>query len=303
MSRQIMVQKTEEVEAIKNLVLQYKSLGVANLKKVRAAQLQELKKKLKDVAHIQVIKNTLMRLALAESKDKLNLEKLEVFVSGSNIFLFTDLNPFKLAFLLEKSRVRTTAKAGDVAAIDVIVPAGNTGQPPGPIISQLGAVGLPTRIESGSVWINKDTLVAKKGDVIDIRLASVLSKLNIKPVEVGLIVKAIYENGLVFTEDQLHLDMEVFKRNLMEAQSNALSLSLNAVYPLPENIVLLVQMAHRKAFNLALNAAVPTSETIGNLLRKAHMEASSLSAKLPKVEEKVQPQSSQAPTEPSVQKG
>ena len=303
MSRQIMVQKTDEVEAIKNLVLQYKSLGVANLKKVRAAQLQELKKKLKDVAHIQVIKNTLMRLALAESKDKLNLEKLEVFVSGSNIFLFTDLNPFKLAFLLEKSRVRTTAKAGDVAAIDVIVPAGNTGQPPGPIISQLGAVGLPTRIESGSVWINKDTLVAKKGDVIDIRLASVLSKLNIKPVEVGLIIKAIYENGLVFTEDQLHLDIEVFKRNLIEAQSNTLNLSLNAAYPLPENIVLLVQIAHRKAFNLALNAAVPTSETIGDLLRKAHMEASSLSAKLPKVEEKVQPQSSQAPTEPSVQKG
>ena len=303
MSRQIMVQKTEEVEAIKKLVLQYKSLGIANLQKVRAAQLQELKKKLKDVAHIQVIKNTLMRLALAESKDKLNLEKLEVFVNGSNIFLFTDLNPFKLAFLLEKSRVRTTAKTGDVAAIDVIVPAGNTGQPPGPIISQLGAVGLPTRIESGSVWINKDTLVAKKGDVIDIRLASVLSKLNIKPVEVGLIIKAIYENGLVFTEDQLHLDIEVFKRNLIEAQSNALNLSLNAAYPLPENIVLLVQIAHRKAFNLALNAAVPTSETIGDLLRKAHMEASSLSAKLPKVEEKVQPQSSQAPTEPSVQKG
>ena len=297
MSRQIAVQKIEEVEAIKNLVLQYKSLGVASLQKVRAAQLQELKKKLKDVAHIQVIKNTLMRLALAESIEKLNLEKLDVFVSGPNIFLFTNLNPFKLAFLLENSRVRTTAKAGDVAAIDVIVPAGNTGQPPGPIISQLGAVGLPTRIESGSVWVNKDTLVAKKGDIIDIRLAGVLSKLNIKPVEAGLIVKVIYENGLLFTEDQLHLDMEVFKRNLIEARSDALNLSLNAAYPLPENIVLLVQMAHRKAFNLALNAAVPTSETIGSLLGKAHMEASGLSAKLPK-EEKPEPL-----TEQSVQKG
>jgi large subunit ribosomal protein L10 len=303
MSRQIVVQKTEEVEEIKKRVLQYKSLGIASLQKVRAAQLQELKKKLKDVAHLQVIKNTLMRRALAESKDKPNLEKLESFVSGANIFLFTDLNPFKLAFLLEKSRVRTTAKSGDVAAIDVIVPAGNTGQPPGPIISQLGAVGLPTRIESGSVWINKDTLVAKKDDVIDARLASVLSKLNIKPVEVGLIIKAIYENGLVFTEDQLHLDLEGFKLNLVEAQSNALTLSLNAAYPLPENIVLLIQTAHRKAFNLALNAAIPTTETISDLLRKAHGEASSLNAKLPKVEEKAQPQPSQATTEPSVQKG
>jgi large subunit ribosomal protein L10 len=289
MSRQIVVQKTEEVEAIKKLVLRYKGLGVASLQKVRAAQLQELKKKIKDVAHIQVIKNTLMMRALNESTDRPNMEKLEGFVSGSNIFLFTDLNPFKLVLLLEKGKVRTTAKAGDIAAIDVIVPAGNTGQPPGPIISQLGAVGLPTRIESGSVWINKDTLVAKKGDVIDTRLASVLSKLNIKPVEVGLIIKAIYENGLVFTQDQLQLDLEGFKRNLIEAQSNALSLSINAAYPLPENIVLLIQTSHRHAFNLALNAAIPTSETIGDLLRKAHMEASSLNAELPNVEEKVQP--------------
>jgi hypothetical protein len=39
------------------------------------------------------------------------------------------------------------------------------------------------------------------------------------------------------------------------------------------------------------------------LLRKAHVEASSLNAKLPKVEEKAQPQSSQPTTEPSTQKG
>src|SRR3989304_9922740 len=296
MSRQIMVQKTEEVEAIKNLVLQYKSLGVANLKKVRAAQLQELKKKLKDVAHIQVIKNTLMRLALAESKDKLNLEKLGVFVSGSNIFLFTDLNPFKLAFLLEKSRVRTTAKAGDVAAIDVIVPAGNTGQPPGPVISQLGAVGLPTRIEAGSVWINKDTMVAKKGDLIDARLAGVLSKLGIKPVEVGLNLKAVYEDGFIITDEQLHIDVDGFRKSLIEAASRALNLSLNAAYPTLETMSLLLQTAHRRAFNLAINAGELTKEPMGDLLRKAHAEASALKPKLPKAEEKPS-------SEPSTQKG
>jgi len=305
MSRQIVVQKAEEVEEIRKMVQRHKALGVASLQKVRAAQLQELKKKLKDIAHVQVIKNTLMKRALTpELKDKPNLEKLEGFLGGSNIFLFTDLNPFKLALLLERGRVVTTAKAGDIAAIDVIVPAGNTGLPPGPIISQLGSVGLPTRIEAGSVWVNRDTLVAKKGDVIDSRLASVLSKLGIKPVEVGLIIKAIYENGLVFTEDQLHLDLDAFKRNIMEAQSNAFNLSINAAYPISENISLLVQTAHRRAMSLALNAAIPTSETIGDLLRKAHMEGLSLSAKLPKAEEKVeQAQPSQAPEESSVQKG
>jgi large subunit ribosomal protein L10 len=294
-SRPVITAKAQEVDVIKKLILEHNALGIASLQKVRAAQLQEMKKKLRDVAQVQVIKNTLVKRALAELKDKPNLEKISDFLGGSNIYLFTDLNPFKLALMLEKGRVVTTAKAGDVAAMDVIVPAGNTGLPPGPVISQLGSVGLPTRIESGSVWVSRDTLVAKKGDVIDVRLAGVLSKLGIKAVEVGLIIKAIYENGLVFTDDQLHLDVEGFRKSILEAQSNAFSLALNSGYPMPENISLLLQTAHRKAFNLAFNAAIPTSETVGDLLRKAHMEGMSLEAKLPKTDEKAQ--------ESSVQKG
>jgi len=295
MSKQIVVQKAAQVEEIKKMLNEHKALGIANLQKVRAAQLQEMKKKLKDVANIRVIKNTLMRRAVAECKEKPGLDKLESLLSGSNIFLFTDLNPFRLSLLLEKGRVKTTAKAGDTAAMDVIVPAGNTGQPPGPIISQLNSVGLPTRIEAGSVWINKDTMVAKKGDVINPRLAGVLSKLGIKPVEVGLTLKSVYENGLLIMDDQLHIDLDGFRRNLIEASSDALNLSLNASYATPDNASLLLQTAHREAFNLALNAGIPTSETIGDLLRKAYAEASSLNAKLPKIEEKQ--------TESSTQKG
>ena len=295
MSRQIVVQKAAQVEEIKKLLDEYNALGVANLQKVRAAQLQEMKKKLKDVANVRVLKNTLMRRAIADYKNKPDVGKLEPMLNGSNIYLFTNLSPFRLSLLLDKGRVKTTAKAGDVAAMDVTVPAGNTGLPPGPVISQLGAVGLPTRIEGGSVWINKDTMVAKKGDVIDVRLAGVLSKMNIKPVEVGLILKAVYEEGLILTAEQLHIDMDGFKKILIEALSNALNLSLNAGYPTSETIPLLLQLAHRKAYSLALSAGIPTKETIGDMLRKAHAEASSLDAKLPKTEEKK--------AEPTAQKG
>jgi large subunit ribosomal protein L10 len=295
MSRQIVVQKAAQVEEIKKLLDEYNALGVANLQKVRAAQLQEMKKKLKDVANVRVLKNTLMKRALADYKNKPDVGKLEPMLNGSNIYLFTNLSPFRLSLLLEKGRVKTAAKAGDMAAMDVIIPAGNTGLPPGPVISQLGAVGLPTRIEGGSVWINKDTMVAKKGDVIDVRLAGVLSKMNIKPVEVGLILKAVYEEGLILTAEQLHIDMDGFKKTLIEALSNALNLSLNAGYPTSETIPLLLQLAHRKAYSLALTAGIPTKETIGDMLRKAQAEASSLDAKLPKTEEKK--------AEPQAQKG
>lgn len=288
MSRQMVIEKAREVEEIQGLLEKYKTIGVAGLQKVRAAQLQELKKKLRDIAHLRVIKNTLMRRAVAKCKSKDGIENLEGQITGSNILLFTDLNPFKLVILLQKSRVQITAKAGDIASWDVVVPSGNTGLPPGPIISQLGGVGLPTRIESGSVWINRDTLVVKQGEVIDARLASVLSKLGIRPVEAGLIMKAVYDDGLIITEEQLRIDLDEIQRNIQEAGVYAFNLSLNAAYPVPETIELLVQTAFQQAYNLSLNAVIPTSETVVDLLRKAHIEASSLNAKLGGLEEKTE---------------
>ena len=274
------MEKAEEVKEIENFIQQHKVLGVANLQKVRAAQLQELRRKLEDNAHLRVIKNTIMRRAIAQCKDKQGLEALEEHLTGSNIFLFTDLNPFKLVLLLQKSRVKTTAKAGDSAAHDVIVSAGNTGLPPGPIISQLAAVGLPTRIEAGSVWITRDTLVVKKGDIIDARLASVLSKLGLKPVEAGLTMKAVYEDGLIIIEEQMRLNLKEIRLSVGEAHALALSLSLNTAFPTPENMGLLLQAGHREAYALAMNRGVPTSGTIADLIRKAHMEMLSLRSKL-----------------------
>ncbi len=278
--RQILQQKAKEVEEVEKILKQYKAVALANLHKVRAAQLQELRKKLQDDAYLRVIKNSLMKRAIAEVKDKPNLEKLEDHVNGSKIFLFTDLNPFKLVLLLERSKVKTTAKAGDVAAFDVIVPAGNTGQPPGPIISQLGAVGLKTRIESGSVWINKDTLVVKKGEIIPARLAAVLSKLGIKPVEAGLVLEAVYDDGMMITKEQLHLDIEQTRKSVEEAHRNAFYLSINSAYPLPETIQVILQKAHHDAYKLSVSEDIPTKETMGDILRKAYMSMLSLKSRL-----------------------
>jgi large subunit ribosomal protein L10 len=288
-SEQVLQEKMSAVEAIAQLVNQHKIVGIASLQKVRAAQLQAFKKNLVGQVYMRVIKNTLMKLAIENCKDKPNLKKLEEHLTGSNVFLFTDLNPFKLALILERGKVKTTAKSGDIAAFDVIIPAGNTGQSPGPIISQLNAVGLPTRIESGSVWINKDTLVVRKGEVIDERLASVLSKLGIKPVESGLAMDVVYDDGLVIVREQLRIDVEGMKQTVSSAQAEAFALSLSIVYPTTESIVPLLQVAHREAYALSINAAVPTKDTVEDLIRKAHAEMLSLSSRLPTIEEKTAP--------------
>jgi len=280
-SQQILLQKNRQIEEIKKLLAQHNVVGIASLEKVRAAQLQELKKKLENTAYLKVFKNTLVKRAIEElSREKPELKKLEEHLEGPNIFLFTNLNPFKLVLLLDKNKVKAAAKAGDKAAFDVVVPAGNTGLPPGPIISQLGSVGLPTRIEAGSVWINKDTLVCKKGETISLQLANVLSKLGIKAVEIGLSLKVVYDDGQIITEDMLSVDLEEVRRSIQEAYASAFNLSINAAIPMPENIKLLLQKAHQDAYTLSINAAIPTKENIADLLRKAFSEAQSLSQKI-----------------------
>lgn len=294
--RQSTLLKADEVKEISNLLSQYKALGIASLEKVRTAQLQQLRKNLENNASFRVIKNSLIKRAVSQVKDKAGLEKLEEYLTGPNIFLFTNLNPFKLALLLENSKVNAKARAGDVAAFDVIVSAGNTGLPPGPIISQFTAVGLRTRIEAGSVWVSKDSVVAKKGDVISAQLASLLSKLGIKPVEVGLSLRVVYDDGLILNEEELKLDIDEIRRNFEEAHNYAFNLSLKAAYPLPENIIFLVRLGQQEAYSLALNAGVLTPDTAIDLLRKAHMEMVSLSARLDEIEKK-------NVSESSVQKG
>ena len=284
-SQQVLEAKATEVDAIKDILKEYKLIGIANLKKVRASQLQELKKSMAGKVYLRVLKNTLIKIAIDEMNQE-GLKKLEEYLEGSNVFLFTDLNPFKLALLLEHGKVKTTAKANDIAAMDVVIPASNTGQPPGPVISQLNAVGLPTRIESGSVWVSKDTLVVRKGEVINDRLAGVLSKLGIKAVELGISMRAVFDNGLIITGDQLKVDVAATRKSVESSNQEAFALALEIGYTTKDTIKPLLQRAHQKAVSLSVGAAIPTKETIADLIRKANSEMTSLSGAADKVKPK-----------------
>ncbi len=284
-SQLVLEEKSGEVKEIEKWLVQYKSIGVASLRKVRAAQLQELKKSLQGQVYMRVMKNTLMKIAI-ENLSQEDLKKLEPYLEGSNVLLFTNLNPFKLALMLEKGKVKTTAKSGDIAAMDVVIPQGSTGQPPGPIISQLNGVGLPTRIESGAVWVAKDTLVVRKGEAINEQLAGVLSKLGIKAVEAGLSMRVVYDEGLIVMEDQLHIDVAGTLRRLQQNQSEAFALALGIAYPSADTIRALLQTAHQKAAALSVAAGIVTKDTIADLIRKANAEMKSLNKAVEKVSPK-----------------
>ncbi|MEM1515006.1 MAG: 50S ribosomal protein L10 [Candidatus Bathyarchaeia archaeon] len=278
--RNSILKKAKEVEEIMSLLSKYHVLGIVSLHKVRAQQLQEIRRKLEGITYLKVYKNTLVRRALKNLRGAPSINNLWKYMQGPNIYMFTNYNPFKLAAILDKNKVKVPAKAGDVATKDIIVPAGNTGLPPGPIISQLNAAGILTRIESGSVWIVKDTIVAREGEVISESLASVLSKLGLKPIELGLTLKAVYDNGIVIPESDLKLNLEEYKESICKAHVYALNLAINSAYPMPETIAFLLNKAIMEARSLALNAGVFLPDVLKDLLLKAHLEASALDAKI-----------------------
>ena len=280
MQRQVILEKAEKVRELRDMVQKYQALGIASLYKVRASQLQELRKKLEGVAQVRVIKNAVVERAVSGFEGKPNIDRLMEHLKGPNLLVFTNLNPFTLALLLEKSKVKAFAKAGDVATEDVVVPGGNTGLSPGPIISQLGSVGIPTRIESGSVWVNRDTVVVRKGEVISESLAPILSKLGMRAMEMGLSLKAVYDAGAIIPEEELKLDLDGYRQNVAEAYIEAFRLSLNAMFPMVDNISTLVKIAYKEAYNLAINASLPSPDIIGDLLKKAYLKAVALSSKI-----------------------
>lgn len=274
-----MSQVSEEKQAIVDttvkLLEDHKLIGAADLTKVGSGMLQDMRKQLRGRVTVRGIKNTLMRIAM----EKAGLEGTEEFlneIKGQNIYIFSNGNPFELAMTLHNNKVRVFAKPGDIAAENLIIPSGNTGLSPGPIISKFGGLGIRTRIESGNIWVVQDAEVAKAGDEISADLADLLPRLGIRASEMGLDIKAVYEDGIVISKEDLLLDIDVYAEQLARAYSNAYQVALKAAYVTPVTIVPLLSMAAQNARKVALEASYMTKETAPELIARANSQALNL---------------------------
>jgi large subunit ribosomal protein L10 len=272
---QVSAEKIALVESTAKLLDEYKLIGAADLTKVGSGMLQDLRKQLRGQVTIKGIKNTLMRISM----EKAGLQGTEDFITqtkGQNIYIFSNGNPFRLAMTLHKNKVRVFAKAGDTALESLVIPAGNTGLSPGPIISKFGGLSIRTRIEAGNIWVVSDTEVAKKGDEISEDLADLLTRLGVRASEMGLEIKAVYEDGVVIPKEELILDMDVYSERLARAYSEAYQVALNAAYVTPVTILPLISIAAQNVRKLALESAWVTPETAAELVARANAQAVTL---------------------------
>jgi len=268
--------KREEVADIVDLLESYDSVGVVDIAGIPSRQLQAMRRDLHGSAELRVSRNTLVVRALEAVDD--GLEELAEFVSGQVGLIATDDNPFGLYRQLEASKTPAPINAGEVAPNDIVIPEGDTGIDPGPFVGELQQVGADARIQDGSIKVLADSTVLEPGEEVDAQLANVLSELGIEPKEVGLDLRGVYAEGVMFGPEELELDIDEYRDDFASAAAAGRNLSINAVYPTARTAGALLGKAAGEAKSLGIFAAVESPDLVDDLLARADSQLRALAA-------------------------
>jgi large subunit ribosomal protein L10 len=268
--------KHGEVSEITSLMTHHKIIGIIDIGGIPAPQLQQMRGGIRAKAQIRASKNTLILKALDDAESQIKgISALKNEVHGQAAIIATDMNPFALFQEIKATRKNAPAKGGETASHDIEVLAGDTPFKPGPIVGELQKAGIPAAISEGKVVIKSDKVLVEAGQKISQELAQMLSRLDIFPIELGLKLNAVYENGDIYRPDVLDIDMDRFMGQLRTASFTALGLAMETGWANAQTIRPLLAKAYRSAHTLAVEKNIYTKDTMKSLLAKA--QASMLS--------------------------
>lgn len=268
----------QTVKEVSEQMKQYPVIGILDMFKLPASQLHQIRTMLRGKAIIRMVKKRLIVLAIKDA-GLAGADRLVEMLQGEPALLLSELDPFKLARIVDENKSEALAKEGDIAPKDILVTAGPTSLPPGPVIGEFQKAKIPASIEGDKIHIRQDTLVAKEGDEIDAILSGILAKLGITPMQIGLNLIAAWEKGTIYGQDILFIPREKYISDLVEAHQNAFNLAIKSGYYTKETLPLLLARAHQDAFHLAMSADILTDETSKALLTKGHAQAEALKSK------------------------
>ena len=270
--------KRQEVDEITGFLERYDSVGVVDITGIPSRQLQEMRRDLHGTAELRVSRNTLLVRALDDLDE--GLEQLTGFVSGQVGLIGTNDNPFGLYQQLEASKTSAPINAGEVAPNDIVIPEGDTGVDPGPFVGELQSVGANARIQEGSIQVLEDSTVLESGGEVSADLSNVLSELGIEPKEVGLDLRGVYADGVLFEPEDLEIDIDEYRADVSAAAARGRNLALNAEIATTATTPALLAKASGEAKNLALYAGIEDPEVMPDLIGKADGQVRALAAQI-----------------------
>ncbi len=266
--------KREEVDDLVATLERFDSVGVVGIAGIPSRQLQNMRRGLHGTAELRVSRNTLLRRAL----DEVGLEELIDHVSGQVGLVGTDDNPFALYRELEASKTPAPIGAGEVAPNDIVIPEGDTGVADGQFIGDLKQVGVDSRFQDGSVAVTEESVALEAGGEVSEGLANVLSTLGIEPKEVGLDLRAVVSDGVVFDPEDLDIDYDAYRQDIQAAASRGRNLAVNAAIPEPEVLPSLLSKAAGNARSVGVSAGITEPGLMEDLVRAADGDVRALVA-------------------------
>ena len=271
--------KYGEIEQLTNLLTSGKVIGMADIGGIPAPQLQKMRENIREKAQIRSAKNSLILRALDEAGKKVKgIEGLKEGVKGQAAIIVTETNPFTLFNQIKSTRADAPAKGGETATHDIEVKAGETPFKPGPVVGELQKAGFPAAIQEGKVVIKNDKVIVPAGEKIPLDVAQLLTRLEIFPIDIGMNLHAVFEDGSIFTPDVLDIDLDKFRTQLKQASSDAFSLAIETAWTNKLTISHLLRKAYSNAHTLAVEKNIYTKDTIQQLLSKAHTSMISLAS-------------------------
>lgn len=272
--------KKKVVSGLVKLLTTYPVIGVLNLESLPSGMLQKVRNQQREQFVVVMAKKRLILIAIEQAASKVKgLDQLKEFISGNTALLFTKLNPFGLQKVLSRAKLPTGAKIGQKAPMDLIIPAGPTSFSPGPIIGELGALGIKAGIEGGKVAVKQEKLVAREGDILDQKAVTLLMKFGIEPMELMVNMVAALEQGIVFRQDILLVDEEQYLNNIKAMAREALNLAVFIKFPTTESISILVTKAAREAKAIADSKNIMTEGNVGSVLAQAEKQVQNVQSK------------------------
>ena len=263
--------KHGEVKELTDLFTSKKVVGIVEIGGIPAPQMQQMRSNLHGTANIRSAKNSLLFRALEEAEKQVKgISGLKELITGQTAVIATDMNPFRLFSQIKATRTMAPAKGGETAAYDIMVKAGDTPFKPGPVVGELQKAGIPAAIQEGKVVIKNDKVIVPKGEKIPKDVAQMLTRLEIYPVEIGMNLHAVFEEGNIFKSDILDIDIDRFISRMKQASNDAFNLAIESGWVNELTIEPLIIKAYHNAFTLALEQSIINKETIKYLILKAH---------------------------------
>jgi len=265
------------------LLDEYTKILVVTADNVGSSQMQQIRRALRGTAVLLMGKNTMMRKAIRDHLGKTPLlEGILPHIKGNIGFVFTNGDLGEIRNKILALKVEASAKAGSLAPVDVVVPAGNTGMEPTKT-SFFQALSIPTRINKGTIEIINDIHLLVVGQKVNLSQAALLQMLGIRPFQYGLKVTMVYDNGAVYPTSVLDWTDEDILKKFFGGVTNVTALSLRIGYPtvlsVPHSII--NGFKNLVAISLATTYNFPAAEKIKKILSDPAAFAAAVASSAP----------------------